>query len=212
MTVFPRADLFDLWNVKDTTFWPLWRQELSRTGGGATQAKDFGTPLWRASFTTAPIALADVGPAEAALISLNGSTGSFLARDIRRPYPQAHADGVFSDSGTIGTLDGGNAFMLSLADLPVGFQLTAGDYLGFSYGARPSLALHVVAAAPPAADGLGDTASFEVFPAIRPGALVGAAVTLKKPSCEMILEPGAQAPGIVGLTASAVSFSGIQIF
>jgi hypothetical protein len=212
MTVYPRADLFDLWNVRDATFWPLWRQELSRTAGGSTQAKDFGTPLWRANFATAPIALMDVGPAEAALISLNGSTGSFLAHDIRRPYPQGYADGVFSDTGTIGALDGGNLFMMSLADLPVGFQLTAGDYLGFSYGARPSRALHMVMAAPPAADALGDTASFEVFPAIRPGALVGAAVTLKKPTCEMILEPGQAPPTTQGMVASAVSFGGIQIF
>jgi hypothetical protein len=153
MTTFPRADLFDLWNVKDGAFWPMYRQELSRTAGGSSQAKDFGTPLWRASFTTAPIALADVGPAEAALISLNGSTGSFLGRDIRRPYPQAYADGVFSDTATIGALDSGNAFMLALADLPFGFQLTAGDYLGFFYGSSNSRALHMVIAPPDPANG-----------------------------------------------------------
>jgi hypothetical protein len=207
----PRTDIFDLWKVKDVAFWPMWRQEISRQAGGRSQAKDLGPPLWRASFTTAPIALASVGPAEAALIDLGGSAGSFLAYDPRRPYPQAHADGAFSDTATIKALDGGNAFMMSLAGLPVGFQLTPGDYLSFDYGAEPSRALHVVMAAPGPADGSGDTASFRVAPAIRLGALSGASVTLKRASCEMILEPGQAPPQVVNMVASAVSFSAIQI-
>lgn len=208
----PRTDIFDLWNVNDVTFWPLWRQELSRQAGGRTQGKDLGPALWRGSFTTAPIGLAGVGPAEAALIDLNGSIGSFYAYDMRRPYPQAHADGVFADTGTIKALDGGNAFMISLAGLPVGFQLTAGDYLSFDFGPEPSRALHMVMAAPGPANASGDTASFRVTPAIRPGALVGAAVALKRASCEMILDPGQGPPSLVGMVASSVSFSAVQIF
>jgi hypothetical protein len=208
----PRTDIFDLWKVKDVAFWPMWRQEISRQAGGRSQAKDLGPPLWRASFTTAPIGRASAGPAEAALIDLGGSAGSFLAHDLRRPFPQAHADGGFADTGTIRALDAGNAFMMSMAGLPVGFQFTPGDYLSFEYGSEPSRALHMVMAAPGPADAFGDTASFRVSPAIRPGALVGAAVTLKRASCEMILEPGQAPPQVVEMVASAVSFSAIQIF
>jgi len=210
--IFPRTDIFDLWKVKDVNFWPLFRQELSRQAGGRSQTKDLGSSLWRGSFATAPIGLLAAGPAEAALISLSGSGGSFLAYDMRRPFPRAYPAGDFSDTGAIGALDAGNTFMLSLVGLPAGFQLTAGDYLSFEYGAQPSRALHMVQDPPPPADGTGTTASFEVHPAIRPGALVGTPVALKRASCEMILEPGQAPPKIANMVASEVSFTAIQIF
>lgn len=207
---YPRADLFDLCNIVDATFWPLNRQELSRVAGGKTQAKDLGPTLWRATFKTAPALMADAADIEAALISLNGSAGSFLAYDVRRPFPRMYPDGAFLDVATIGALDAGNAFSITLAGLPEGFTLMPRDNIGFLYGAGPSRALHTVTAGGSAlADG---TLALSVFPAIRPGASVGAAVTLKRAPCEMILEPGQQPPGIHELVASSVSFSAVQIF
>lgn len=210
MVTFPRADFFDLCKISDTTFWPMARQEISRTAGGVSQGKDLGSPLWRASFTSAPQSFADAAAIEAALISLNGVVGSFLAHDVRRPFPIAYPDGVFNDNSTIGTLYPADAFGLALTGLDPNFQLKAGDYLSFAYGARPNIALHMVMVGV-AADGVGNTAKFEVFPAIRPGAVAGAAVTLKRAPCEMSLEPGQSPPGIREMTASAVSFSGFQI-
>lgn len=208
--IYPINNLFDLAKIADATFWPMYRQELSRTAGGATQAKDLGSPLWRASFSTAPARRADAAALEAALISLNGSVGSFLAHDVRRPYPLAHADGVFSDAATLASVNlGGSAFALRLAGMPQGFTLSPGDYLSFQYGSRPSRALHMVTAGG-AFDGQL-TLDVEVFPAVRPGALAGAAVTFKRASCEMILEPGGQPPALRDLVASSVSFSAIQI-
>lgn len=209
MPTYPLTGLFDLCNVADTTFWPMGRQELSRVAKGATQAKDLGSALWRASFTTAPQSISDAAAVEAALISLNGSVGSFLAYDVRRPFPRAFPDGDFADTATIDTLYSGNLFKLKLAGLAPGFELAPGDYLGFEYGSRPTRALHMVTSGD-VAGSLGK-AVLEVFPAIRPGAIVGAAVTLKSPSCEMILEPGQSPPGLREMVASSVSFSAIQL-
>jgi hypothetical protein len=205
----PRVDFFDICKIADASFWPLFRQELSRTAGGATQAKDLGSALWRASFTTAPARMADAAAIEAGLISLNGSAGSFLAHDMRRPYPRAHPGG-FSGTVAISSLYAGDAFSLSLTTPEGGLSLSVGDYIGFQYGARPSYALHMVQetktlSAP------GAAAKFKVWPAIRPGALVGAAVAVNRAPCEMILEPGQQAPAIRDFVASALSFSAIQI-
>lgn len=206
---YPRADLFDLCTVRDATFWPMHRQELSRTAGGATQAKDLGSALWRASFTTAPAALADAQGIEAALISLNGSAGSFLAHDVRRPFPKAHPGGYLG-ALTISNLYAADAFSIKLVSPEGGLTLSAGDYIGFEYGPRPSRALHMVTenAAPTLP---GSPRRISVFPAIRPGAEVGAVVTVNRAPCEMILEPGQQAPGIREMVASSVSFSAIQI-
>ena len=70
MPTYPLAGLFDLCGIADATFWPLSRQELSRTAKGATQAKDLGSALWRASFTTAPQLINDA----AALVTRNRSS------------------------------------------------------------------------------------------------------------------------------------------
>ncbi len=205
----PRTDLFDLCTIVDATFWPLNRQELSRSAGGRTQAKDFGTPLWRASFTTAPAPRADAADIEAALISLRGSVRSFLAHDVRRPYPRAHSDGAFTDAATIGQLFAGDAFLVTLSGMPHGFTLKPGDYFGFEHsGGRK--ALHMIDEG--AVFDAAGVATVSVFPAIPPGAALNSAVTFKRPVCEMILEPGAGAPpSLRELVASSVTFSAIQI-
>jgi hypothetical protein len=205
----PRIDLFDLCKVVDATFWPLNRQELSRSAGGRTQAKDFGTPLWRASFTTAPALRYDAADIEAALISLNGSVGSFLAYDVRRPYPRAHRAGDFTDAAEIGYLSPVDGFILGLSGMPQGFTLSPGDYIGFEYGGAPSRSLHMVTEGS-VFDGSG-AAVVRVFPAIPPGAALSAPVTFKRAPCEMILEPGGSPPSLRDMVASSVTFTAIQI-
>lgn len=204
----PRTDLFDLCKISDATFWPYHRQELSRTAGGATQAKDLGSALWRASFTTAPARRADAQDIEAALISLNGSAGSFLAHDVRRPFPKDHPGG-YSGTVSISALFSNDAFKVQLTSPEGGLSLNPGDYIGFEYGARPSRALHMIQERKELPAGLAR--NFKVWPAIRPGALAGATVTVNRAPCEMILEPGQQAPVLRDLAASSVSFSAIQI-
>lgn len=211
----PRADILDLCGVRDVKFWPLYRQELSRVAGGTTQAKDFGTPLWQASFTTSPRLIRDAQALEAALISLGGSLGSFLAHDVRRPYPAAHADGVFSDTGQIMTLYSGDAYQIRLDGLPVGFTLTPGDYFSFEFGGKPSRSLHMITGVDSGslvADASGRTGVFRVAPHIPPSASEGAAVTFKKPPCEMTLEPGQQPPDLQELVAVSQTFTGLQTF
>ena len=207
--IYPLTNLLSLCRVRDSSFWPMHRQELSRTAGGRTQAKDLGSALWRASFTTAPARHTDAAAIEAALISLNGSIGSFLAYDVRRPYPVAHRDGNFADTAFISAVTAFDAFFLRVGGLPDGFKLSPGDYLGFSYGPQPSRALHIVTAGGTA--GPAGTIELSVSPPLRAGAAINAPVTLKRAPCEMILEPSQPAPTVEAMVASQVSFSAIQI-
>lgn len=207
---YPRSDIMDLLPVADVQFWPLHRQELSRTAGGKTQAKDMGPPLWRLSATSAAQGIQDAAALEAALISLRGSQGSFLAHDPRRPYPAAHPGGYNGDL-SISALYAGDAFAVKVAAVSGGLELRPGDYLGFEYGARPSRSLHMVME-PQTIVTAGAAKKITVWPAIPPGATVGAAVTVNRASCEMILEPDQSPPGLRAMRASVVSFSAIQIF
>lgn len=209
MVAFPRSDLFDLCNIHTCTFWPSFRQEYSRTAGGQTQGKDFGSPLWRGSFTSAPLHLDQVGEIEMALLSLRGVLHSFEAHDVRRPMPLAHKEGDFVDSAEISDLGSDNK-SLRLSGMSSGFTLSVGDYLAFDYGIEPNRALHRVVT-PAVFDGSGQTPLFEVFPHIRPGAAIGAAVTLKRPSCLMVLDPDLPPPSPQSVVAEAIVFSGIQL-
>ena len=212
MTTYPLplAGLMDLGKFADASFWPMKRDELSRTAGGRTQAKDLGPALWRATFTTAPMPLAQAAAFEAAMISLSGSVGSFLAYDVRRPNPLAYPGGVAPPAAPViySAAVGGNAFRLGVEGFTPGHVVSPGDYLGFSYGAGPSRALHIVTAGG-AANSSGRV-TLDVFPAIRPGAAVGAPGTLRRAVCQMILEPGQQPPRLRDLVASELSFSAIQ--
>lgn len=211
----PLSGFFDLFGVRDVTFWPPPRQEVSREAGGRAQVKDMGSPLWRASFTTAPQSLRAAQAFEAALMSLNGSAGTFLAFDPRRPFPAAYPAGLFADTARIGTLFDGNAFLIALSHLTPGFTLSPGDYLSFSYGSRPSRALHLITGVDSGsliAGAGGETGALRVFPPLRPGALVGASVTLKRPACEMRLDGGQAPPSLVDMAATSVSFSATQAF
>ena len=207
--IYPRTDLLDITSVTDVTFWPMHRQELSRTAGGRTQARDLGSPLWRASFTTTAEYHHDSAAIEAALLSLNGSAGSFLAHDMRRPYPVAHRDGNFADTAVIDALTAFDAFYMRLGGLAPGMILSPGDYLGFAYGPTPSRALHIVTAGGTVT--AGGKVELQIYPPLRAGAAINAPVTLKRAPCEMILEPSQSAPSIVSTVFSQVSFSAIQI-
>lgn len=77
---------------------------------------------------------------------------------------------------------------LRLQDLPPNYALSTGDYLSFTYGSDPTrYALHQVVFGNTADTRGRSTDWIEVTPAIRPGAAVGAAVTLYKPRMKAIV-------------------------
>lgn len=208
MTItFPRNDVLTSAGFEQQVFDLVSLQELSRQANGVTRGKDLGSALWFLEYVVSPLEFDDAVTFEALLHSLDGVIEAFGAYDLRRPYPKAHADGAFNDTGTIKTLNVNNK-ALSLQGLDAGFVLSIGDYLAFDYGDPSSRALHQVMEAV-TADGSGDTAEFEVRPHIRDGAEVDAAVTLKKPSGYFTLQPGPLGPRTQGLT-TAISFKAVQ--
>lgn len=191
----------------DQKFTLVERQELSRQANGITLAKSFGSALWAGEWTTGLMPHDEALDYEALLNSLDGAIHAFYAHDLRRPYPRAHADGDFTDSGKIATVSS-DGKSLSLKDLPAGLVLSRGDYLAFDYGSG-SRALHQVMAKVTAGPG-GATGSIELRPHLRPGAQVDAAVTLKKPSAKFILLPGSIDQRLQGGLMTVLSFSAIQ--
>lgn len=196
--------ILDSIDYTDQTFQLVARQELSRTAGGTTYGKDLGPALWAASYTSAPMPHSEAVSFEASLNALNGVIGTFDAYDLRRPYPLQHADGTFTDSAKIASVDG---MKISLKELPAGFKLSAGDYLSLEVGGQR--VLHQIVE-PIVANGSGETAAFSIRPEPWPGTAEDDAVTLKMPTCRMALLPGSVTTRVSGMH-TVISFQAGQV-
>ena len=203
---FPRTDILTAAAFADQTFQLTSRQETSRTAGGVTLAKDLGSALWVASYTTDRLPNDDALAYEAALNSLDGAVQSFEARDLRRSYPRSYPTGSGANDGTLLSVNANNK-ALALSGLVAGQVVSAGDYLSFTYGS--SRALHQ-AMESVTANGSGTTAQFEVRPHIRAGYTLSVAVTLKLPSGIFMLVPGSVSSRIADGLFSVVSFQAMQ--
>lgn len=183
---FPRTDIVDPWNFATQSFTLPPRQETSTGADGTIWGKDFGPRLWLAQYGTGDLDHDSALALEAKLNSLRGVIHLFEAGDGRRPYPRAHKNGAFNDTGKLKS-GGDDNMSLSLSGLDAGFKLSVGDYLSFAFGTKR--ALHQVLEGV-TADGSGDTVEFAVCPEVRPGFAIDAAVKLKKPSGLFLLVPG----------------------
>lgn len=170
--------------------------QMSRTAGGEQLVADMAERLWTGRVDLGWMIKSEVGRPET-LIQVLKQGRSFHMLDGRRKYPLLDPTGSILGASAVTILAlGGDARELSLAGLPVGYTLSAGDYLSFAYTSLSITrqALHRVVDTTVVANGLGQTALFEVVPPIRPGAAASAAVTLKKPYCKAVMVAGSATP------------------
>jgi hypothetical protein len=163
--------------------------QIAQTAGGEQLASEVGPQLWRGRITLGRMTSAEARHPDVLLDLLTTSDASFWLYDTRHPAPQMDPTGSIlgASAPTIYSLDGNNRDM-RLQGLPVGYVLKRGDFIAFDYGGRR--ALHRVVSTSIVTASTGITPTFEVLPKIRPGALVGAAVTLRQASCKAKLIPG----------------------
>lgn len=205
---FPLTTLFDVAQIADQSFQLQSRQELSRLASGITIAKDLGSALWTATFTTAQMTNDDALTLEAKLNALDGSIQLFEAYDLRRPNPKAYPDGTGANDGVLVSVNANNK-ALALSGLAADQVVSVGDYLSFDYGS--SRALHQVVEGV-TANGSGVTAQFEVRPHIRSGWTLSpsTAVKLKSPRGQFVLLPNSVSSKSSGALHTIVSFQAIQ--
>ncbi len=186
------ATFADTLLVSDMTFHLPEIVQMSRTAGGDVLTADLGERLWRGRITLGRMTRTEVGRPEVLMDLLRQAGRSFLIYDRYRTNPLLDPAGTILGAASVIILAlGGDARELSLAGLPAGYTLSAGDYLSFDYGTSPvRRALHRVVPATVVANGSGQTALFEITPSIRPGASAGAAVALNKAWCKAVMIPG----------------------
>lgn len=163
--------------------------EIAQTSGGEVLDWEIGPQLWRGHFTLGRMTREEARHPDVLLDLLSTAGASFWAYDTRHAAPQMDPSGTILGAATptIHTLSA-DARDLRLQGLPSGYNLRRGDYLSFDYAGRR--ALHRVASVSVAAASTGITPVFQVVPHIRPGAVVGAEVTLVRATCKAKLLPG----------------------
>ena len=158
-----------------------------RLANGQTIPHLLGASYWTGQADLPPAYHADAAAAEVALARLERPGETFLVYDSRYDGPRLDPGGALlaaeNSEPEIHTLNSDNRRM-RVSGLPADYVLSAGDYIGWSYGSNPVRhALHRVET-DAVADGNGLTPLFAVEPFIRPGAVTGAAVTLVRPVCK----------------------------
>jgi len=200
-----KAQFIEKLPVNSARLWINEPRQIDRMANGTILPASIGDPVWRGTITLAPsrITNAVAYEIEALLSVLDRAGSSFVVYDTRRAYPAYDPDGTIVDSyAPIITQLAANNREMSVGGLPVGYTITPGDMLSFTYGANPvRRALHRAVTGATVGAGESETGLFEVTPAIKPGAMTGATVRLKKPIMKAILEPnpeyGSGRPAIV---------------
>ncbi len=208
---FPLTGLIDALKPVQAAFWQDFGQETSGQGSGVVLAKDLRPDLWHAKFTSMAMNHAQIMQVMAQISALRGSMFTFYAYNPMAAYPQSDPTGSVLGSAAVKINSlGGDNISLSLKGLPASYKLKAGDMLSFDYGSPSSRALHQLVENA-TANGAGVTPSFQVSSYIRTGAATDLAVTLIKPSCEMMMVPGSVNVSSVSRMKSQISFECIQV-
>lgn len=174
----------------------LHRQEHSRQANGRTIVKDFGSPLWRATYQTRSLKPNELDKWRARLAAMEDGLKTFKAYPLARCRPIAHPGSSALPAGTINTI-GADRKTVTLAGLAT-VTLQAGDMV--TAGGRD---LHRIV------DVSGSV--YEVRPHIWPGVAAGAAVIVSKPYCIMAIVPGSVTTTAELTTGrGAVSFQAIE--
>lgn len=190
------AAFMSLLPIRSITFDLPEAVEISETGGGEILPALLGVRLWQGEIELGPMEPDEAASALSLIDVARGGGASFMMHDVSRPGPRNDLKGTILGAAapTLAAVAANNR-EVQLAALPVGYVIRQYDYLAFSYGSNPTrFGLHRAAATVTAVAG-GSTGWLEVVPNIRPGALVGAAVTLLKASCKAIIVPGSVQPG-----------------
>ena len=151
--------------------------ERSGSGDGRVWSARLATPLWGAAYGLYSKDAADARAIKAKVNALDGMSKTLLWAD---PYYKGPASGATTGLGAV-TISGirSDRGAIALTGMPVGFELTAGDYLSVGYGSgRIYFGAFAEGGVAGSTGGLGQK---EIYPYLPLGIAVGATVELVRP-------------------------------
>lgn len=208
---FPVAltSFYDLMNFQSSVFQLGTQDQASSIGSGEWVTQRLGPDLWRARYSTVPMTL----PAMTGIqtwLNLVQSRNTLMLANPAAHYPQSDLDGTTLGASSVTVLAiNADARRMSFTGLPVGYVLTAGDFVQINYSSGARTALHQLVQGA-TANGSGATSQIEVRPIIRPGVAAADPVTLVKPAMKAKVAPGSIAIEPVSQIHQRISFEALQ--
>ncbi len=200
MALTEPLDILANWPGWCTEFDLLARQEQSTHASGRIRTKDFGSPIWRASYQTRTLSPNQLDHWRAVIGHAQTSQMTFRAYPLSRCRPIKHPGATALPAGTLHTI-GVDDKTVRVAGL-AGVSLSIGDMI--QIGAAN---LHRVLE--PAVG--NPTGVFTIEPHLWPGTVTGQAVPISRPSCLMTIMPGSMSASADPRTGrGSVSFSAIE--
>jgi hypothetical protein len=183
-----------------TDFDLMARQEQSRHASGRTRTKDFGSPIWRASYQTRTLSANELDHWRARIGQAQNSQMTFRGYPLSRCRPIEHPGAAALPAGTLFAI-GDDDKTVRVSGL-VGVSLSIGDMI--QIGASNLHRLVEPASGNP-------TGMFTIEPHIWPGTVTGQPVVIARPSCMMTVAPGSMSATADPRTGrGSISFSAIE--
>lgn len=179
-----------------TDFRLLFRQEQSRQASGRTIVKDFGTPLWTATYQSRGLRPNLLDEWRARLNALANGLGSFKAWPMSRCWPILHPYGEGAVPGVIASI-GADRKTLGITWTGGETNLSIGDYVEID-----SRLLFQVTGV--------EAGGVTVAPNLPLGVLVGQSVSVDKPGVVMRLVPDSVSAGASLNGRGTISFQAIE--
>ena len=176
--------------VRDVSLYPDQPVNVTRSEGGAVHTAGRGVPLWRGSASLVVGYHVNQAAVESLFDVAARPGASFLAYDKRLNGPRSDPGGAAlgaAEPWLFGIAP--DNLTITIAGLPVNYQLSPGDHVGFTFGANPTRYALLRLAVGGFADGEGRaTVTASTF--IPSGAAAGAsvAVSLVRPVAKFVLD------------------------
>ncbi|MQT13637.1 hypothetical protein [Segnochrobactrum spirostomi] len=178
--------------------------------GGAAYDADYGPALWLGTWQTDYLDPWEHGVVRGWLDELCTVGARFWGYDALRPYPHRHPSGFaalgWSGTGTLQSVTGSR--FATIGGVPNGLQMAPGDYVCWDYGdGGAKRALHRVSRA---ANAGGGAITLRLFPDIRPGWTVGAAVYFAVPTARFVVQKDSRTEDAAPNRRVRIGFSALQ--
>lgn len=208
--VLPLSEIFDQLPIASVE-WTIQRNDaVDITGAGEMFQMALADELWTAPVTLGPGTHNELKQAAALIRSLRGAQQPFLMCDPTSLWPQSDPRGLILGSAYVQVRAiGSSRGVIHMAGFPVGYVLRPGDKLQLTYGGPVKYAFHEISRIA-GTDGAGnmDAAVFPWLPLDLP---IGAAVTLIRPACPVVIAKDSHRPGTSRRTMTEnASFTVIQ--
>lgn len=199
MALIEPLDLLTGFPGWSTDFSLMARQERSRHASGRTRTKDFGQPLWRASWSTRTLTPNQFDEWRARIEHAMISQMTFMAWQSSRCRPISHPGSSALPAGTLSAI-GEDDKTVRLAGF-AGITFSVGDMVRIGAG------LYRVQESTTG----NPTPLFTISPHLWQGTVTGQAVSISKPWCLMTIDPGSlSAPADPRTGRGSISFSATE--